>query len=316
MKKVVSLLTLLTLTAGFSQGLSFDYGTPFRCPNLEVRWNTNFPPRKVWVYRTQRTDFSPRVISNLMVFCSFSANDKSKEDKDGITFQNGSRRLSISFLQGSIDYEKPLPQYGINHLAEGVPQMVEIPELTLNFLTNAGIAPEEIKQGSHGPEFNLSEPFTMFVKSNLVVTNIESRSVWFRRAVDGIAFVGYDRGGNGGLRFGEQGKPCKIDLSWRKLERVAQYSTVTAEQVIKWIRSGKAIQGPVSIDVGEIDWNKAKSLTVTKAEISYLGRRYSPPGSLVEPYVGLMTTVDTGHGNVDVEIDCPVIDESQPLPIN
>ena len=28
------------------------------------------------------------------------------------------------------------------------------------------------------------------------------------------------------------------------------------------------------------------------------------------PLVSLWTTVDTGHGNVDVEIDCPIVDDS------
>jgi hypothetical protein len=30
------------------------------------------------------------------------------------------------------------------------------------------------------------------------------------------------------------------------------------------------------------------------------------------PLVALWTTVDTGHGNIDVEIDCPIIDETKP----
>jgi hypothetical protein len=29
------------------------------------------------------------------------------------------------------------------------------------------------------------------------------------------------------------------------------------------------------------------------------------------PFAALWTTVDTGHGNIDVEINCPIIDETK-----
>jgi hypothetical protein len=40
----------------------------------------------------------------------------------------------------------------------------------------------------------------------------------------------------------------------------------------------------------------------------YAGERTSPSEWLM-PYLALWTTVDTGNGNVDVEIDCPIIDD-------
>jgi hypothetical protein len=41
------------------------------------------------------------------------------------------------------------------------------------------------------------------------------------------------------------------------------------------------------------------------------GDRFAPSDWLY-PFAALETTVDTGRGNVDVEIDCPIIDETKP----
>jgi hypothetical protein len=45
----------------------------------------------------------------------------------------------------------------------------------------------------------------------------------------------------------------------------------------------------------------------------FLGEREHRPifPSWVHPFATLWATVDTGHGNVDVEIDCPIIDEAE-----
>src|SRR5208283_4017623 len=141
------------------------------------------------------------------------------------------------------------------------------------------------------------------------ITNIEFRAVDFRRSVDRAPFLGAGAGGDGEIEFGEHGKIIKIDLSWRNLERYKSYPAATPETIIKWMRQGKAVQSPSDT---EVNWLTVKSLTIEKAQLSYYaGDRFAPCDWLM-PLVSLWTTVDTGHGNIDVEIDCPIIDEAEP----
>ena len=75
---------------------------------------------------------------------------------------------------------------------------------------------------------------------------------------------------------------------------------------------GKAVQGGIPMDLPAIDWAVVKSLTVKKAELCYYAGDRLAPSEWLMPLVSLWTTVDTGHGNIDVEIDCPIIDETKP----
>ena len=79
--------------------------------------------------------------------------------------------------------------------------------------------------------------------------------------------------------------------------------------LIKWIREGKAVHGMVRMDGEPINWKTAKSLTINQAELCYYAGDPFSPSDWLMPFAALWTSVDTGHGSVDVEIDCPVIDE-------
>ncbi len=95
------------------------------------------------------------------------------------------------------------------------------------------------------------------------------------------------------------------------MERDKLHPTVTPEMMVKSIREGKAIQGMVPDTVGSIDWPTVKSVTIKEAKPLYFaGGDPLSPSDWLEPFAALWTTVDTGHGNVDVEIDCPIIDET------
>jgi hypothetical protein len=96
------------------------------------------------------------------------------------------------------------------------------------------------------------------------------------------------------------------------LKRYKAFPTVSPDTIIKWIREGKAKQGGIPMNSNDIDWTTAKSLTIKKAEICYYaGDRFSPSPWLM-PIVSFWTTVDTRDGTIDVEIDCPIIDEKKP----
>ena len=62
---------------------------------------------------------------------------------------------------------------------------------------------------------------------------------------------------------------------------------------------------------GLLTGQTVKSVTVTRAEACYFTGTSSSPLDKLYPHAALWTTVDTGHGNIDVEIDCPIIDETK-----
>ena len=128
--------------------------------------------------------------------------------------------------------------------------------------------------------------------------------------MDGAKFVGSGAGGDGHVEFGEFGKPSKIYLSWRNLERYKACPTVPPETLIKWIRQGKAVQNRVRLDAEPIDWSTVKSMTISVAKPCYYAGSPSEPSDWLMPFVALWATVDRGRGTIDVEVDCPIVDES------
>ncbi len=182
--------------------------------------------------------------------------------------------------------------------------MSQMPELTTNFLAKIGINLSEIEKNEKGePNFNYSEPVTLYFVNQTTITNVEWRAVGFRRALNGFAFVGSD----GGVRFGEHGQVSKISLPLQAVERHKNCKVAETAKIISWIRNGKAVQGRLPWDSGGINWRTVKSMTVQSVKVCYQSTEH-----YVYPLLALWTTLDTGSGNLDVEIDCPIIDEAQP----
>ena len=304
---------------GFSQSLSLiKLGETFRRTNLEVRWNvpTNALPGTVWVYHLLPRWFPPEAVSNLVASCGFTERDKKISSADEVVYKNAnkfpSKQLGISRFQGSIYFEDNSVHYSATNLAKDVPIMSQMPELTTNFLLALGINPSEIEKNADGiPNFHFWEPFTQYYVGNTSVTNIQFRAVSFRRSVDGGTFLGGGTGGDGLIKFGEHGKIVHMDISWRNIERFKSYPAATPEQIVKWICEGKAVLSPIPDNVPPIDWQTVKSATIKRVVLAhYAGDRFKPSDSLM-PLVSLLTTVDTGNGSIDVEIECPIIDESK-----
>lgn len=315
-KRIIVLFLQMIWATGFSQSLSLQtLGEPFKCSVSVIHWNvpTNSLPATVWVYHLLPKKFPPEAISNLVATCGFTANNEVESNKDEVAYVTPvkipSKQLGISSSRGNIYYET-LTYYGPTNLAKDVPEMEQMLNLTTNFLSQLRIDTSEIDKDSTGaPNFRFWEPFKEYFLPDKIVTNIEFRAVEFRRSVDGAKVLGAGTAGNGQIFFGEHGKPIKIDISWPNLEHYKSYPTVTSDTIVRWIGEGKAVHGGISMNLPDIDWSTIKSLTIEKAEIAYnAGNRFSPSDWLI-PLVSLWTTVDTGHGNVDVEIDCPVIDE-------
>jgi hypothetical protein len=317
-KKIVLLfLFQVFCVAGFSENLLFTESFATHIParaDLDVRWNatTNGLPPKMWVYRLLPNKFSPEIISNLMALCAFTDKDETENGANAMRFKSAdnSRHLDIFFPLGTIVYEAEF-HYSQTNLAKDVPQMSQMPELTTNFLEKVGISPSDIEKNMNGaPNYNFWEPMEWYFVNHTFITNIEFRAASLKRSVDGASFSGAGTGGDCRIHFGEYGKITQIDLSWRNLARSKAYPTITPEMMMKCIRRGKAVHGDIPMNIADIDWPTIKSVTIKKAKPCYYAGETSAPSDWLYPFAALWATVDTGHGSIDLEIDCPIIDET------
>lgn len=316
-KSIPTFILIFALGAtGFSQTLSLQtLGDPFQCSASIIHWNarTNSLSSKVWVYHLLPKEFPSEAVSNLVASCGFTAKDVSVSNKDIIVYLSPGkfpdRQLGISSSHGTIFYES-VTHYGPTNLAKDIPEMDDMPKLTTNFLSALDVDISEIGKNTNGaPNFHFWEPFSEYFLPDKIVTNIEFRAVRFGRYVDGGRVLGAGTAGNGQIEFGEHNKPIQIDIAWPNMERYKSYLTVSPQTIIEWIGEGKAVHGGILMNLPDIDWSTIKSLTIEKAEICYYaGSRVSPSEWLV-PVVSLWTTVDTDNSKIDVEIDCPAIDE-------
>ncbi len=310
MNKVIlfSLIQVFCFTAGFAQNPPWAK-TGERIParaDLDVRWAaTNRFPQRVWTYQLLPNDFSPQVISNVMTLCSFTEKDKVEENTNGITFQNpdGSRKLSISFPAGRIHYKTTEPDYSPTNLAVGVPSLSQLPELATNVLRRLHIRFSNITGYFDTNKIEYMDPvLTIYYIGNTDITNIAYRAVLFRRKVDDIPIAREFYGFN----VGEHGKICLLSITWPNLKRIKLYRTVSQNEVVDFLRKGNAVHGPFSDNAPYVDWPSIKSVTITRAMPSYL-----IGNSQLYPFLALDAIIDTGHGDTEVAIDCPIIDESK-----
>ncbi|HEY5912776.1 MAG TPA: hypothetical protein VJA21_19420 [Verrucomicrobiae bacterium] len=316
MRKRISLLLVpLVCLTGRSQHLTFQFGTPFQRTDLDVRWSltSNELPRIAWVYRLSPQYFSPVAVSKLAGLGGFTDKDILRSNASEITFKKPDyAHFTVLASLGLIEFSPSQPIYSATNLATNVPSLSHLAGLTTNLLGELGINVTDIeKQPDGSPNFHLSQPFTVYGNHGKFVTNIAFRAVSFRRAVDGASVVGNGAGGDCYIQFGENNKPVKISLSWRNLERYKAYETASQETITKWIRHGKAVQGRIRMDAEPIDWKEVKSITITSAKLCYYGGSGDNPSEWFIPFVALWATVDRGHATIDVEIDCPIIDEAR-----
>lgn len=309
MNKIIllSLIQLISATAGLAQGSPWranGQAIPPR-PDLKVVWQCSTKlPGKVWAYELLPNQFSPKINSNLLEICSLSEKYKFQSNTNGMIFEsdNGSRRLSISFSRGSIEYVTSEVRYSPTNLAVGVPSTNELPEIAKKVLSGLHIDFSDITGWRGTNKIDYSEPKSMFFVGDAIITNIPYRTVYFRRAVDGIPIFGHF------YRFnvGEHGKITKISITWPNLQRLESYQTISSKDVTTFIQNGDAIRGPAPTNIGEIDWSSVKSVTIRKAEPSY--EIYS--GRLF-PFLRLDALVDTGDAIAEIAMDCPIFDESK-----
>ncbi len=316
-KTVLSVFIFIIWTAGFSQTLPFKFGTPFKRADLDVRWNvpSNSLPASVWSYRMLPNHFSPEIISNVIALCSFTAKEQTRSDTNWLVFetQDHTRHLGFFFPGGSIEYQTP-EIYSPTNLIKAVPSEAELRKLAPVFLPKLGIHIPDIDQNENGePDIRVFDSEIMFSVNHTIITNTVYRGIRFRRNVEGLSFTGGGSGGDCEVRFGDHGKVAKISLSWRTVEPYKHYAIASPDTLTAWIRQGNAVLNMLPGDIPGVDWSAVKSLTLKKAQLCcYAGEPFKPAEWLM-PFVAFMATADFGDKTLDLEIDCPVADQSKPI---
>jgi hypothetical protein len=315
MRAIFFLILLPTLSvSGFAQKPYWRDGEASipAFGGLDVRWvaPSTAIPDSVWIYRLLPNKFTPDIISNITSLCSLTEKDKVNQSINGATFKSRdrSRKLSIAFRSGSIDYETAERQYSPSKLAEGVPTISELSKLAIDFVTKAGIQLSEITNpyatggGAYStPKFHFSEPLRIYYVGNNNITNIEYRTAKFWRCVDGMPVIGGD---GGTITFGEHGTIRSFSIKWQTLEGHQRLPTVTPETAMKFLREGKAVQELIE---GEIDWTAVKSVTIKKTSPLY----YDGHSEWLWPFLGLVAVSKPSYGHTQFGIDCPIIDETK-----
>jgi len=318
MKKIVVFVILqLIWTVGSCENLRFThFGTPIpACADLDVHWNgpSNAFPRTLWIYHLLPSKFTSNTIHTLMEIGSFTDKNRVGSGTNEMRFRStdGSRTLVVSFPLGVVDYETVV-RHNPTNLVNGIPSKQEAVALTKQLLPKLGVKLADIDKKEHSgePEFHVGDEVITFYVDKTFITNIVERGVGFRRAVDGVAFLSVGTGGDGSIEFGDHAKITKIYLSWRNLERDKAYPTVTRDRIMESIRKGHAVQGYLRSDSPGIDWPTAKSVNISNAWPCYYAGDPLVSSDWLYPFVALDTTVDTGSGDVHVEIDCPIIEEA------
>lgn len=302
--------------AGFSQNLRFTEPFTTHIParaDLDVRWNapTNKIPASIWVYHLLPRPLSGQAMSNLLAACCFTGKDETDHGNESdFKSSDGLRTLRVLSPWGVIEYRTTLSR-SLTNLVKDVPGNRQALKLARKFLSELDIKLSDIGKKENGSNlgFQVFEWGATYFVNRKAIHNTESREVRFGRAVDGISFISVETGGNGEIHFGSHGKISEIYIAWRNMERDKLYPTVTPEMMVQSIREGKAIQGMIPDSAGGIDWRTVKSVTIKEAKPLYFaGGDPFAPSDWLQPYAALWTSVDTGNGNIDIEIDCPIID--------
>ena len=240
--------------------------------------------------------------------------------QNGIVQASGSdgRQFCLTFDDGRIYYDVP-QIYSVDHLATNLPDTNKIVEITTNFLPKIGIQMSEIRKYPNGKPIISYDPNPQgriyFLHNFTTVTNLDHRLIAFRRALDGIVY--YGSGGNGTIDYGDNGRILDIMIYWRGVKRVKQVPTLNKEEILKCLKNGRCyfprwVYLPYDDNRIDIDWAQVKHLTINKVEPRYLGNEY-PEGQMpihwfILPFAVLQARVDMPTTNLNIEIDCPLIE--------
>lgn len=317
MKRHISFVFLLLgLAGGFSQE---SIGTN----QLKIVWAVppDHVPSSIWIYKFVPQTFARVVVSNLLTISSFEMKDKMElspeeaaVDKNALCFTNkdGTKHLSIVPAWGYILYDDPSAEIKGHEMPIGVPRdMEETYQLGLDYLQKLGIDRSQLVTEDGSSRLRAEKTMgTASWQDNAHGTNVEviyMRGVYFRRQINGahLADDGID------LQFGNHGKIFRLEVTWRGWEPYELHPTLSTNQLIEELRSGKGKWLPFAPQPAN-----NKKIVIHDAYLLYkeLPTRedkldWQKP---INPVIRLETHINTGTTNIPAVFECPIYDNKEP----
>lgn len=310
--KIVTLLALITLGAGFSSSAdSFRLkGIPFPPPKVGIVWKapTNNLPDALWIYKVIPRDFSMAVISNALAMSSLQIrNIINPRDTNMIRFQNkpniwqSTRVLTIIPSSGQVQFNN---MRSSEKIPEDVPDKQKAIKLALHYLFLLGVDRSEVMT----PPYVHSdmERRLNYKTGHLLWKGIFQCSVNCDRRIDGLRAIG----GNFSIVFGSHAAIKSFDLAWPALLPFECHSVADKEEIINYIKSGQAVLPVVEFNFARLD--KARRLTITKITPYYF---YEPSeDGLIHPFAQLGVSANLGKTNFEFQLRCPILSTNAAKP--
>jgi len=298
-------------------------GEPFR-PNARIVWAaTNEIPPRLMIYQVVPQQFSNELISNLLKITFFKpVNMKLSADKKTMSWryreEDGGlvRSLDVAPSFGYINYfNTDAKKEDTKHPATGVPSYEEVEKLAVHYLQLLG---GDTNQLSWKPQSRTELDSTSYDKrpwkgGHVIQQQVLMRGIMLCRQVDNIRFNSPCGRGGIFITIGSNARISDLELNWRNLQTFHLYKTVTQAKIVKFIKTGNAVvPDPENTDLTSL--LQAKKLTITDIAPRYWGEVGGAPQDFVYPFAELQVTADLGGTNkINFVLNCPVIDETQPL---
>lgn len=317
---VVCLAVLLSFMV-VSAGEPLPKGKTFQPVHFEIVWAapTNTQPKVLWIYKNIPQEFSARMISNLMALGSFTMRDVKRLsdedraiDKMGLAFSNEeeTRWLAISPTLGLIEYRDEKAN-DMMRPVEGVPSDAKVEKLALGLLEKIGIPSSDFATkspknndllafGTSGTRGHFDQ------KKKKLVKEIDSRGIFFIRRVDGVNFAGIGVAGGFYVQFASQGKVAHLKLVWRNLQPYQRYEIASPEQIIAWIKEGKAVM-PYPLISPDLNPSKISKLTIKDFSALYKGALADEPQEFTFPFAQLDCVASVEKTKVNLQLYCPIL---------
>jgi hypothetical protein len=294
---------------------------PFYAENLQVEWEaaTNSLPATVAVFKVVPTWFSPTVISNVMRLAWATSLDRIRPPAGmeppprSVYFQSQDQKTNLIFVPfyGVIAVQAPDDLHAPFDF-EKVPDEARAYELTTNILKELEIPIGEV------PVREDQQPHITFAAGTFGTPWERHRDTMraeFGRQLDHIdcdlpAFW---------IEFGAHERVWRLELSWPRVQVEKRYPMATGDQIIAWIKEGRArvISLGGCSDSGVVEPGKIQRLAIKGINLRYYS--YSPmdierkPANRVYPYAVLDAEAEFAQGDTeDFPLYCPIVPEGLP----
>jgi hypothetical protein len=285
--------------------------------NIEIAWAvpTNNRPPALWVYKVIPQKFSDSCLSNLMTLGPFTSRDRmelsaadSDFDASSIVYAKQSRFLTIAPANGWIKYR--------DNEAESLTRVEEVPndhqveELGLLLLSKMAINLSELVRKPHSTNLltfaEVRNRGRLEKAAGKTVEDISARGVYFLRKIDGISIAGIGSGGGFHVIFGSHGTIVAFELIWRNLQPYQHRKAATCDQILRFIREGKAVMTHRNI----VAPHQIRNLSITEIAPFYMGASWMDRQDFVYPFAQLEAVVEDLSGKQSpLQLYCPITSE-------